>query len=258
MLLLSTLNQPNEVMRNYSSSRAIPKPYLPIYQNSVPSLQRLREMRMENQSIQEKLYLKNHSTELIKSILSWYVKRYRDVSSERNDKGSISDGDKILFHVCHVSNSAVWPDLTNDSDEDEVKLSLQLNAIHEIYEKYKSMPIFESTSLESLQNGYTEFVCYAYCYFDIDNVKPADLWPKLWLGKEREDWKPIMLLIELCRCTPFSNATLERFFSHFKFIKTEIRPRLSNKSLNSIMRIKMNKLFVVDFNTKYSSQCIDY
>ena len=83
--------------------------------------------------------------------------------------------------------------------------------------------------------------------------------PKLCtLGNEREDWKPIMLLIELCKCTPFSNATLERFFSHFKLIKTEIRSILSNKSLNSIMRIKMNNLSVVDFNTKNSSQCIDY
>ena len=80
------------------------------------------------------------------------------------------------------------PDLTKGSDEDEIKLSLQLNVIREIYEKYKSMPILESTSLESLQNGYNEFVRYSYRYFDIDNVKPADLWPKLCrLGKERED-----------------------------------------------------------------------
>ena len=121
------------------------------------------------------------------------------------------------------------------------------------------MPVFESTSLESLQNGYTEFVRYSYHYFGIDNMKPADLWPKLCkLGKEREDWKPILLLIKLCRCTPFSNATLERFFSHFKFIKTEKRSILSIKSLNSIRKIKMNKLPVVDFNTKYSLQCINY
>ena len=121
------------------------------------------------------------------------------------------------------------------------------------------MPIFKSTSLESLQNGYTKFESYAYHYFDINNVKPADLWPKLCrLGKERENWKPIILLIKLCRCIPFSNATLERFFSHFKFSKTEIRSRLSKKSLNWMMRIKINNLSIVDFNTKYSSQCIDY
>ena len=35
------------------------------------------------------------------------------------------------------------------------------------------MPILESTSFQSLQNDYTEFVHYTYCYFDIDNVKPT-------------------------------------------------------------------------------------
>ena len=74
------------------------------------------------------------------------------------------------------------------SDEDQIKLSMQLNPILEIYEKYKSMPTFESTFLESFQNGYNEFVRYAYRYFDIDHVKPADLWTKLCrLVKERED-----------------------------------------------------------------------
>ena len=96
--------------RNYSkSSRATLKQYLPIYQHSVPSSQRLREMRMENQSIREKLYLKNHGAELIESILSCYIKRYCDVYSEGNDEGSVSDGDDILFHVCCFLNSAVWP-----------------------------------------------------------------------------------------------------------------------------------------------------
>ena len=69
----------------------------------------------------EKLYLKAHGAELIESILSGYVERYSDVYSDRNDEGSVSNGCNILFHVCHVLNSAVWPDKTNDSDEDELK-----------------------------------------------------------------------------------------------------------------------------------------
>ena len=176
------------------------------------------------------------------------------------DEGSVIDGDNILFHVCQVLNSAVWPDLINNSNEDEIKLSLQLKAICEIYKKYKSMPIFESTSLESLPDCYTKFLRYPYLYFDTDNVKPTDLLPKLCiLRKEREDWKPIMLLIELFRSTIFSDAILERFFSHLKLIKTDINSRLSSKSLNSIIRIEMKNLSVVDFNTlKYSLQCIDY
>ena len=84
----------------------------------------------------------NHGAELIESILSCYIERYSDVYLERNDEGSVSNGDNILFHACHNLNLLVWPDLTNGSDEDEIKLSLQLNAIREIYEKYKSVPIF--------------------------------------------------------------------------------------------------------------------
>lgn len=54
----------------------------------------------------------------IKSILSYYVERSSDVYSERNGERIVSDGDNILFHVFHVLKSAVWPDLTNHSDED--------------------------------------------------------------------------------------------------------------------------------------------
>ena len=115
----------------------------------------------------EKLYLQNHGAELTESILSCFVERYNDIYSKRNDEDSLSAGDNILFHVCCVLNPGVWPGLTNDSNKDEIKLSLQLNAISEIYEKYKSMPIFESTSLGFLQNRYTEFVCYNYCYFTL-------------------------------------------------------------------------------------------
>lgn len=101
------LNQPNEVMRNEDGE--------PIYQD-----QKLKYYTWQ------KLYLKNRGAELTESILSCLVDRNSDVYSERNKKGSINDGDDILFHACHVLISAVWPDLTNDS--------------HEIYKKYKSMP----------------------------------------------------------------------------------------------------------------------
>ena len=92
---------------------------------------------------------------------------------------------------------AVWPDLTNDSYEDESKLSLRLSAICENYKKYKSKPILESAFLRSMQNDYAKTVFYAYHYFGTDNIKPADLWPKLCrLDKERQDCKPIMLLVD--------------------------------------------------------------
>ena len=57
-----------------------------------------------------------------------------------------------------------------------------------------------------------------------------------------------MILIKLCLCTPFSNATLERFFSHLKVVKTELRSSLSSESLN----------FLMSFEKDYSSQCVSH
>ena len=121
------------------------------------------------------------------------------------------------------------------------------------------MPIFESVTCESLQNGYADIICYAHQYFGVDKIKPMNLWSKICLGnKEKESWHYIILLVELCLCTPFSNATLERFFSHLKVVKTEIRSILSSESLNSVMRIRMKGLLISEFKENYSNGCVDY
>ena len=105
------------------------------------------------------------------------------------------------------------------------------------------MPIFESVTCESLQSGYAHIIYYTHQYFAVYKIKPMNLWCKICLGnKDKESWYDIILLVELCLSTPLSNATLERFFSYLKVVKTEIRSRLSSESLNSIMRICMKAL----------------
>ena len=85
------------------------------------------------------------------------------------------------------------------------------------------------------------------------------LWRKLLIiGKNNEHWKDIMLLLELFLCTPFSNATLERFFSHLKVVKTQLRSKLSAESLNSIMRIRMKGLSLEEFKQYYASKCAEF
>ena len=37
---------------------------------------------------------------------------------------------------------------------------------------------------------------------------------------EKDDWKPVLLIVELVMCAPQSNAALERFFSQLNYIKT--------------------------------------
>ena len=65
-------------------------------------------------------------------------------------------------------------------------------------------------------------------------------------------------MIQIGLCTPFSNAILERFFSHLKVVKMELRLGLLSESLNSVMRICMKGLSITDFKKDYSSQCVSH
>ena len=65
-------------------------------------------------------------------------------------------------------------------------------------------------------------------------------------------------MIQIGLCTPFSNAILERFFSHLKVVKMELRLGLLSESLNSLMRLCMKGLSITDFKKDYSSQCVSH
>ena len=109
------------------------------------------------------------------------------------------------------------------------------------------MEVFHPVSIDWLIDSYSDIVQYAYCYFDIEYTKLMKLWSKLLItGKNNE------------HCTPFSNATLERFFSHLKVVKTQLRSKLLAKSLNSIMRIRMKGFSLEEFNQDYASKCADF
>ena len=115
-------------------------------------------------------FLENHGSEIIESILSCYAERYCNRYSETTTDNPISDGDTVLFDVCHVLNTTVWPQL-NDSNKDEEVLSVQFTAINSIFERFKLMPVFESVMCELLQSGYADIIRYAHRYFAVDKIK---------------------------------------------------------------------------------------
>ena len=152
----------------------------------------------------------------------------------------------------------MWPKLQEGSKDDE-NLSLQLNSVKNLFEKFNNMEVFQPVSIDSLIDGYSDIVQYANRYFDIEHIEPMKLWSKLLIiRKNNEHWKNTMLLLELCLCTLFSNATLERFFSHLKVMKTQFRSKLSAESLNSIMRIRIKGLSLEEFNQDYACKCADF
>ena len=69
---------------------------------------------------------------------------------------------------------------------------------------------------------------------------------------------PTTLIIEICLCAPFSNASLERLFSKMNLIKTTLCNHLKNDSLNSILHINISRLSLQSFHDEYLEKCVNY
>ena len=178
-------------------------------------------------------FLKNHGVNIIKSIFSCYAERYCNIQ-------------KLVLTILLVMvtqqflvPAVFWTQLFGSSWMIPTMIKkLTFTAINSILERFKFMPVFESVTCESLQSGYADIIHYVYRYSTVIKINPMNLCSKICLGsKENESWHDIILLVELCLCTLFSNTTLERFFSHLKIAKIKIESRLSNESSNSVMRI---------------------
>ena len=80
----------------------------------------------------------------------------------------------------------------------------------------------------------------------------------LTLAGEQIFWKPTALIIEICFCAPFSNASLERLFRKMSLIKTTLHNHLTNDSLNSILRILISGLPLQIFHDEHLEKCVNY
>ena len=164
----------------------------------------------------------------------------------------------MIFDICCVLNCNVWPDVTPDSDLQE-KFSVQLTALQKIFDRYKNMEVFNTFTSDDVTESFCAVTRYSSRYFNTSNVKPIEFWSKiLLLHQENNSWKATLLLVGLCLCAPFSNASLERLFSHMNIVKTTVRNRLSNESLNSTLRIRVSGISVATFHTTYLKKCVHY
>ena len=122
------------------------------------------------------------------------------------------------------------------------------------------MDAFSSVTLDEIIDGYIDVVRYENRYFSLVKTNPLDLWCKLGeiSSTVRTDWKGVMLITELCLCVPFSNVTLERFFSHMKLVKNEKRNRLSQKSLNSALTVRMAGITLLEFDATHVHKCVEF
>ena len=204
-----------------------------------------------------KQYIADHCCFLIESIIQCYENRY--YFDTRTDIPNALTNDHLVLHICKILNSALWPSLPQDDDHDEDILKVQLLSLKKVFRQFSSMDIFRDVKEEDVVDEYIEIVRFVQVYFDFENIDQFELWHKILLQcKDTNKWSAVKLVIEICLCTPCSNASLERFFNQLKIVKTDQRTTLSDNSLNSILRIKLRGNSVTEFNNMYSDSVLKH
>ena len=134
-------------------------------------------------------------------------------------------------------NCNVWSNVTHDSDT-ATHYSLQLAALIMVFNWYKDVDVMNFYTEDDVLSSFLAILHYAHQYFNTSNIKPIRI-----LEQDSSSWRWTQflethtLIIEICLCAPFSNASLERLFSKMNLIKTTLGNRLTNNSLNCILLI---------------------
>jgi hypothetical protein len=199
-----------------------------------------------------KTALVSSCVKILKSISDCFTARYGSLGSSdphaQTDSTSAREGDTIIYHACKVLNTKTWY-VPNDETQ-ETALSGIIESINFLFENFKDMNAFRDVSLDNLKDEYVCLVEYTLRYFDVNEIDCMQLWSKLKKLDMANRWKNAFLLVELCLCSPYSNATVERLFSQMKVVKTDWRNRLNERNFEDLLRIKISDVNFLDFSAR--------
>ena len=97
----------------------------------------------------------------------------------------------------------------------------QFATIQKLFNRFKEKAIFNGVTSEDIIESLQATIRYASIYFSTNIANPMNFWSKvLNLRKDDQLMKPSLLIVDVCLCAPFSNATLDRLFNQMILVKT--------------------------------------
>ena len=167
--------------------------------------------------------LETEICDIIKSVIDCLQSRFGLLSNSQCETDlvhqSASEGDSLSNSICVILDTKKWINPENAEATVDCIYRNQLQAIEKVYEHFRQSPALSRTECEILKNEFIKLTTNTTKYYNIEIIPQTEMWRKIKGGEFANNYKNILLLIELCLCTPYSNATIERFFSYMKAVK---------------------------------------
>ena len=133
------------------------------------------------------------------------------------------------------------------------------DSANRIYDKYEALllEVYPEISRLLLEKELTSIIIYTINSLNNQTLPPLEIWKLLFRKKQTKDLQNVLLIAELCLCTPFSNASIKGFFSQMKIGKIDCRNKLNGKNLSSLLYIKTQGPTLKEFHDHYCSSTMN-
>ena len=105
-----------------------------------------------------------------------------------------------------------------------------------------------SISVPSLVKEWRDMVEYAIKFYKPLTWGYKKTWKRIFTCAKKDDFRNILMIVELCFCMPVSAAVVERCFSTLRRIKSSKRASLKTDTLSQLIRISVESVQTEKFD----------
>ena len=130
---------------------------------------------------------------------------------------------------------------------------------YRIYDRYEPLllKVQPEITKDQIEKELTQVMIHTINVLSNQTMPPIQIWKLLFCNNETKNLRNILLIAEICLCAPYSNASIERFFSQMRVVKTDWRNKLNEKNLSSLLYIKTEGPTLQDFHDNFCASAVN-
>ena len=209
--------------------------------------------------------IKNNIVLYLSSIIFCFEERFGELIGDGKnveiDTGVV-DGDRILHNICTVLNIRNWmlsDGIPVNSDNVAVFYERSWKVLRSYLAALKKC--FFKDQFQYQSRYYEKGIHKYHNIYSLNHLNPVvpdprQFWKLLYGRRNTQTWNQAFLLLELCLYAPYSNATLEMFFSQMRVVKTNWRNRLNEENLTHLLTVKVDGPTIEKFHANYTGKVV--